>query len=129
MRAENKKLSKDFQALRQKFGEAVRATAARVREVDAGRGRPAAAIGGGAGRGAEDDDGSGLQFQLQQEAIDERILQEREEEIMKINQSVVKVSGPACLWSTGRCSIYCLTTSDGLEFRLTINHLPAWTGE
>jgi Skp family chaperone for outer membrane proteins len=98
VRAENKKLSKDFGALRQKFTETMRQTAARVREVDA-----LAARGGGLRppRGGGDDrsdralEDSGLHFQLQQEAIDEHILREREEEIMKINQSVVKVSGQA----------------------------------
>lgn len=92
VRAENKKLSKDYAALRQKFTDTMRQTASRVREVDAlaARGGLRPPMGGSEERGDTLED-SGLRFQLQQEAIDEHILREREEEIMKINQSVVKV--------------------------------------
>jgi hypothetical protein len=111
VRAENKKLSKDYAALRQKFTDTMRQTASRVREVDAlaARGGLRPPMGGSEERGDTLED-SGLRFQLQQEAIDEHILREREEEIMKINQSVVKVrhgasgtmfSPPSCHDSKG----------------------------
>jgi hypothetical protein len=89
IRAENSKLAKDFQRLKGKFEAGVKAAAARIRELEQARGTGVDGRQGGAVLSPQEAER--LQLQLAQDDIDERILQEREEEIMAINQSVVKV--------------------------------------
>ena len=85
VRAEINKMSKDSQRLKQKFDNTLRATAGRLRDLDLN------VYHGGSMGEIESPGGQRLQVQLHHEDIDERIMQEREEEIMAINQSVIKV--------------------------------------
>lgn len=103
-KAEIQKMSKDAQRLKLRFENFGRGTAARIRELDLVGRRADALFDGGAGRGGSGGEGGGgggqrmqmLQQQQQQmliaEDLDERLLQEREAEIVLINQSVVKVN-------------------------------------
>ncbi len=109
-RAEVNKMSKDAQRLRLRFDNLTRGTTTRIRELDmVGRRAEELFAGGSHGGGGGGSGGGGggsqrmlmtqhqqqqqqQQQQLQVHDIDERILQEREEEILAINQSVVKVN-------------------------------------
>jgi len=84
IRAENGKLTKDFMRVKLKFQRNVQATTQRIRDIDVG--------GGLASHPVNTGDQQRLQLQLQQEDIDEKILQEREEEILEINKKVVQVN-------------------------------------
>ncbi|TFJ84293.1 hypothetical protein NSK_004284 [Nannochloropsis salina CCMP1776] len=103
-RLEVQKMSKDAQRLKLRFENLERAAAVRLRELKlAGRRAEDLLRGSGIGNGDEPGAGRGGQLierqhgqqemqLLQAEDLDERLLQEREEEIVAINQSVVKVN-------------------------------------
>ncbi|GAB5030433.1 sulfate permease family [Nannochloropsis oceanica] len=105
-KAEIQKMSKDAQRLKLRFENFGRGTAARIRELDLVGRRAEALFDGGSenGRiGGEARGGGGQRMQMLQqqqqqqqmlmpEDLDERLLQEREAEIVLINQSVVKVN-------------------------------------
>jgi len=105
-KAEVQKMSKDAQRLKLRFDNLGRGTAARIRELDL-VGRRAEELfdsaggrggGGGGGGGSQrmqmlqQQHGQQQQQMLIAEDLDERLLQEREEEIVLINQSVAKVN-------------------------------------
>jgi hypothetical protein len=100
LRAEANKMGKDAARLRARFDNAVRHLQGRVREADLRARREEAALSGalasaagnaGAG-GVSAGGGSTRQQQLLHEDLDEGLLREREEELLQINQSVVKVN-------------------------------------
>lgn len=97
LRAEANKMGKDAQRLKARFDNGVRQTQARVREVDLRAKREAAALDGAMAAAASASASGGSQQRQQQQALlhedlDEGLLREREEELLRINQSVVKVN-------------------------------------
>lgn len=101
LRAEANKMGKDAQRLKARFDNGVRQTQARVREADLRAKREAAALDGAMAASASGLASGGGQRQGQQqqqqalllhEELDEGLLREREEELLRINQSVVKVN-------------------------------------
>ena len=94
LRAEANKMGKDAQRLKARFDNGVRQTQARVREADLRAKREAVALDGAMAASASASGGGrqGQQQALLHEDLDEGLLREREEELLRINQSVVKVN-------------------------------------
>lgn len=95
LRVQHQKLSKDYQRVLQQFRAVEERARRQNRGAAAGGKRGAAAIGGGPQVKRDQatiEQDERLRVQMQQQAIDAAILQEREEEIREIHQNVTKVN-------------------------------------